>query len=126
MATLAAQIETNLLVRIGAKTAVNVSRAGGSVLQTLDSTRITAICTDAATWVMQEIGSVDSTDDEAVALGVRYAIYLGKHVYTDAHDQASDGEEQRLLDARKALADQRRQEASTPQVSEEDDEDEDA
>lgn len=129
MATLAAQIETNYAVRVGAKTRVNVSQAGGSVQQTVDATRQTAICADAATWVQEAVGSTDGDDTEAVALGVRWAVYLGKHVYTDSHDQAADGEEQRLLDARERLAEQRRQHESTPVIStndsEEDDSDED-
>lgn len=116
MATLAAQILTNYRVRIGAKTVVNNSRAtSGSVLQDEDTAKTTALCDDAATWVMEATGTVDSSDAEAVMLGVQYAAWLGKFGYAMIQSPESTFAEKRLLEARDLLA-QRRLQAVIPTV----------
>jgi hypothetical protein len=121
MATLASGIETAYRVRVEGQSLVNNSRANsGSILTTEASARTTAICTDAATWVGEEISGADSDDSEAVLLGVQYAIYLGKYQYSSAHSLSSGGEYSRLLAARTLLGERRRQEVVPDLITDED------
>jgi len=80
MATLASQISTDLQVVVASAHLIDLTNQRDSDA-TLDTTLLTGVANKASAFVQRYLGSVDSTDDAAVEIGVRYALYLLKGPY---------------------------------------------
>lgn len=81
MATLAAQIETDIQILIASAHLIDLTNQRDSDAS-INSALLTRTCELAAAFVKRYLGAVTSTDDEAVEIGVRYVALLLKGNYS--------------------------------------------